>query len=69
MNLLHQQDNISDMAAKATLPVTVSGMTLWGVPIPEIVQILTAVYVAVLVADKIFGIYLRYKYRNDEPKE
>lgn len=68
MNYFHQQDNISDMATKAALPVTVSGMSVFGVPVPDLVQIITLIYVIIMAVDKGYSFYLRFKNRN-EPEE
>lgn len=40
------------MAAKAGLPVGVTGATLLGIPVPEIIQWLTLVYIVVLLSQK-----------------
>lgn len=61
-------DTITDMATKASLPVTVSGMNLFGVPLPDIVQIATIVYVILLGINQAYTLYKRIK-DKDEPKE
>lgn len=71
MGFLHQSDSITEMATKAGLPVTVTGLNICGVAIPDIVQILTGIYVTVMAIDKLYSLYMRYKHRNEpyEPKE
>lgn len=56
-------------SVKAAPPVTVSGMEFGGMDVPEIIQILTAVYVVVMILDKCFQLYLRYKNRKNESEE
>lgn len=66
MNL--QTEPISDMAMKASLPVTVSGLTLFGVTVPELIQLGTLVYVVAMAANQIYLFILRLRHKN-EPKE
>jgi hypothetical protein len=56
-----QTESITDVAMKATLPVGVTSMNLFGISLPDWVQILTAIYVFVLGVDKIYLMFLRYR--------
>ena len=53
-------DTAADIAAKVMPPVAVSGLTLFGVSIPELVQLVTLIYVSVMIIDKIYIIALRH---------
>lgn len=64
INKMHE--SATEVMAKMAPPVTVSGMTLFGIPIPEVVQILTAIYVFFMAVDKVFVLYLRYKNRKTD---
>lgn len=72
-----QADSITDVVGKAALPVGVTGMNLFGISLPDWVQILTGVYVFLMGVDKMYLMFLRYREdRNkllheikDEPKE
>lgn len=72
-----QTESITDVAMKASLPAGVAGMNLFGISLPDWVQILTAIYVFLLGVDKLYIMFLRYRQdRNkllheikDEPKE
>lgn len=61
-------ENITDIAAKASIPVSVSGMTVYGVALPDVILLLTGVYTILLIINqaRIFYKWLRGK---DEPKE
>jgi hypothetical protein len=65
-----QTESITDVAMKATLPVGVTSMNLFGISLPDWVQILTAIYVFLLGVDKIYLMFLRYREaRNKELHE
>lgn len=56
-----QTDSITEMATKAGVPVTVSGLTAFGVSLPEIVQVLTGLYVFLMAVDKLYIMIIRYR--------
>lgn len=47
MNKTDLAGQVADMAVKAAPPVAVSGLTFYGVAIPDIVGLLTIVYLAI----------------------
>lgn len=53
-------DTAADIVAKVMPPVAVSGLTLFGVSIPELVQLVTLIYVSVMIIDKVYIIALRH---------
>lgn len=63
-----QTENISDIAAKASIPVGVTGMTIYGIPLPEVVFLLTIVYTILLIINQAYVLYKWVRGRN-EPKE
>lgn len=65
---LHQSESISDAAQKLSLPVATVGLNLFGISLPDIVQILTGLYLLFLVTDKAYTLFLKYKHR-DQPLE
>jgi hypothetical protein len=54
-------DTATELLTKAGPPVTVSSLTFFGVALPDIVQIATAVYVVLLGIDKLYLMFLRYR--------
>jgi len=55
---------------KASPPVAVTGMEVFGVPLPELVQIATLVYLVVLVFDKLPQVWENWSKRgksDDKP--
>lgn len=68
----HNTETITDMVSKAALPVGVSGLTLFGVSLPDLVQMLTCIYVVFMTLDKCYVMFLRYKASRkgvNEPQE
>lgn len=61
-------ETVTDIATRASLPVTVSGLNFFGVSLPDLVQIATFVYVVLLGASKAYDLYKRVK-NQDESKE
>ena len=61
-----QTDSITDIAAKATVPVGVASMNLFGISLPDWVQILTGIYVFLLGVDKIYLMFLRYREQRNK---
>lgn len=59
--LFNQHESITDVATKAGPPVAVSGLSFLGVSLPELVQIVTLVYVVILIGDKVFSIIKTYR--------
>lgn len=66
---LNQTETVSDVAKTLSLPATTVGLNLFGISLPDIVQILTALYLVFLGVDKGWTLYLRYKNRNHESTE
>lgn len=63
-------ESVADIAARATLPVGVASMNLFGISLPDWVQILTGIYVFLLAVDKAYLMFLRYREaRNKELHE
>lgn len=48
-------------AVKATPPVSVTGLTLYGVPLNDVVLVLTGVYTLVLLIDKLPTLFKRLR--------
>lgn len=46
-------------AAKATPPVSVTGLTLYGVPLNDVVLVLTGLYTVLLIIDKLPALFKR----------
>lgn len=67
-------ETVTDMVSKAGPALAVSGLTLFGISLPDLVQILTVVYLLFMLADKAYVLYLRRKHEatskgGDELKE
>ncbi len=69
--LSHQPESITDIAAKAGPPVAVSGLSFIGVSLPDLVQIITLIYVALMIVDKTISIVRNYREakKQDESHE
>lgn len=48
-------------AVKAAPPASVAGLTLYGVPLNEVVLVLTGLYTAILIIDKMPTMFKRVK--------
>jgi len=60
-------ESIGGLAAKAGPPVAVSGLTFLGVGLPELVQIVTLVYVCLMVVEKVYTMITKYiRHRKHE---
>ena len=46
-------------AIKAAPPVGVTGMSFWGIPLPDVLTILTIVYTIFLIVDKSPAVWRR----------
>lgn len=65
-------ETVTDMVTKAGPALAVSGLTFFGISLPDLVQLLTGIYVLLMACDKAYMIYLRYKKDKqgvDEPQE
>ncbi len=51
---------VVDMSAKAAPPVAVTGLSFWGVALPDIVAVLTIIYLAIHIG------YIINKWRKGE---
>jgi hypothetical protein len=58
---MNVKETVSDMAIKASPPTTVSVATWVGIHLPDIVQAMTFVYLAVLITYKCWHWYREYK--------
>lgn len=56
-------------AAKAAPPVSVTGLTLYGVPLNDVVLVLTGIYTAILLIDKLPVLFKRARQLADWLKE
>lgn len=54
---------------KVSPPAAVTGMTMFGYPIPELVQFVTLIYVAVMLSDKLYSMWVRYRESKNASKE
>ncbi len=61
-------ENITDIAAKASIPVSVSGITMYGVALPDIILILTGIYTVLLIINQGHILYKWFKERNAPTK-
>ena len=52
---MNHEESISTMTAKAAPPLTVVGANLAGIPIADWVQIVTLIYVIVMLGHKIWS--------------
>jgi len=55
------RETVSDMAIKATPPVAVSGATIAGIEVPNLVQLATLVYLVVLITYKCWHWYREWR--------
>jgi len=53
--------DITEDIAKASPVATVTGMSIYGVALPDIVHILTILYIGILIIDKGWALYKRWK--------
>ena len=68
--MIHISDNgMTDTLTKAGPPVTVTVLNVFGVALPEIVQIITIVYLCVLIIDKCYSWYSKDKRKKEEEDE
>lgn len=58
---IEHNHTITELVTKAGPPLTVTSLNLFGVALPDIVQIVTIVYLIVLVAEKLYTIYKKHK--------
>ena len=60
-------ESIGGLITKAAPPVAVSGLTFMGVSLPELVQLVTLVYVCLMVIEKIYTLTAKYiKHKRHE---
>lgn len=66
--MLHRySDSIVDTAVKVAPPITVSAAPLFQIGIPEVVQILTGIYLIVIIGDKVYSLWKRWR-NGESPK-
>lgn len=68
MNLHQTHTESVTEVVKATPLGTVAGFTFFGYSVPEIIQLLTLGYAVLIIIDKAWVMYRRWK-EKDEPKE
>lgn len=59
---------VTDEMIKMSPPATVSGLYLFGVPLPDLIQVGTAIYVVWILAEKGYALYQRIKQKRDASK-
>jgi hypothetical protein len=57
----HSAETAGSIAAKTAAPITVSTVSLFGVPVPEIILIATLIYTFLLIIHKLWNIYVDIK--------
>lgn len=62
----YQTETVSDVITKAGPPVAVSGLTLFGFTLPDLVQIATGIYVTLMAIDKMYIMFLRYREQRNK---
>ena len=62
-------ETATELITKVMPPVAVSGLTLFGFSLPDLVQLVTFIYVGVLLLDKLYNISIRYFNKKNEPSE
>lgn len=53
----------------APLPVAVTGLSLYGVSMQDVVYILTAILTVLMVIEKLWSMWRKWKRSNDAPSE
>lgn len=67
------QETVTSVAAKAATkaapPAVVAGLNWYGITLPELVQLVTLVWLLVLIVDKVWSLYREWKkvMAEDEP--
>jgi hypothetical protein len=59
-------ESATELLSKVAPPVAISSLSFFGVSLPELVQLVTFIYVLVMIVDKIYVIALRH---YDKKKE
>lgn len=57
----HSAETAAGIAAKTAAPITISTVSLFGVPVPEIILIATLIYTVLLIIHKLWSIYVDIK--------
>lgn len=57
------------MRVGPSVPITVTGLSLFGIGMQDIVYILTAVLTVLMVVEKVWKMWRAWKARNDGPGE
>lgn len=63
---MNEQESFTELLLKVSPPVAVSGVTLGGLSIPDIVQILTGIYVVIMMGDKAYIMFRRWRQQRLE---
>jgi len=62
-------NTFTEEAAKVAPPAVVTGLNIFGVALPDIIQILTLVYLFIVIADKGWSLYKRFKDKENGSEE
>lgn len=54
------------MRVAPSVPITVTGLSLWGVGMQDIVYILTAILTVLMVVEKVWKMYRTWKAERDD---
>lgn len=65
----NHNETVTEAVIKASPIGAASGLQYMNVSIPDLIQYLTLAYTVLLVSEKLYVIYKRYKDRKNEPKE
>lgn len=57
----NQQETVTDSAIKMSPIGVTSGLAYMNVTIPDLIQYLTLVYAVLLVAEKLYAFYVKYR--------
>ena len=58
---IQNHESVVDTLTKASPPVAVTSLTLFGIDLPVLVQVATLIYVVVLIIDKLYRLYKIHK--------
>jgi hypothetical protein len=61
---LQNYTTISDELVKISPPAAVGGFALFGIPLPELIQIGTLIYLVFIIVDKGYALFRKFKDRG-----
>jgi hypothetical protein len=64
-------EQVADTAVRvgAPLPIAVTGLSLYGISMQDIVYVLTAALTILMIAEKLWGLSRKWRRRRDEADE